>query len=330
MSTMQAIIYEEFGNSSKLQYKSVPVPAVRDGEVLIKVHAAGVNPVDWKIREGYLQSSMPHRLPIIPGWDVSGTVSAVGAGVTGFKVGDEVYSYARPTPERDDSKDEAITDNGCYAEYVAVKEWKVAHKPKTLSFEASAGVPLAGLTAWQGLFEHGKLKAGQTVVILGAAGGVGSLAVQFAKVKGVTVVGTCSAKNVDVVKGLGADHVVDYTSGDVAAAVAAVAPVVDVVYDCVGGSQTEVGVDIVKADGIVVSIANWGVSKLCQDKGKGTGISFFVNPDQGQLKEFADLIDAEKVKLAGLETLPLADGAKALDISQAGRTVGKLVLTVAK
>eukprot|EP00475_Leptophrys_vorax_P041614 TRINITY_DN78425_c0_g1_i1.p1 TRINITY_DN78425_c0_g1~~TRINITY_DN78425_c0_g1_i1.p1 ORF type:complete len:328 (+),score=122.01 TRINITY_DN78425_c0_g1_i1:271-1254(+) len=327
---MQAIVYEEYGNSSKLQYKSVPVPVAKDTEVLIKVHAAGVNPVDWKIREGYLRNAVPQQLPIIPGWDVAGTVSAVGAQVTGFKVGDEVYAYTRPVPERDDCKDEQIADNGTYAEYVAVKEWKVAPKPKSLTFEAAAGVPLASLTAWQAIFDKGGLKAGQTLLVLGAAGGVGSFAVQFAKAKGATVVGTCSTKNVDVVKSLGADHVVDYTAGDVAAAVSAVTPVVDVVFDCVGGEQTAVGVSVVKADGFVVSIANHGVVKLCADAGKGTGVGFMVTPHQAQLKEIGDLIDAEKVKLAGLETLPLADGAKALDLSQAGRVVGKLVLVVGK
>jgi NADPH:quinone reductase-like Zn-dependent oxidoreductase len=326
---MQAIIYEEYGHADKLQYKTYPIPVPQDNEVLIKVHAAGINPVDWKIREGYLRQAMPHKLPIIPGWDVSGTISAVGANCTRFKVGDEVYSYARPAPEvQDDSKDEQVTDNGCCAEYVAVKEWKVSSKPKTLSFEAAAGVPLAALTAWQGIFDKGGLKSGQTLLVLGAAGGVGSFAVQFAKEKGAIVIGTCSTKNVDTVKGLGADFVIDYSKGNVVEQVHAVSPVIDVVFDCVGGSSTKDGVAAVKNDGVVVSIAEWGVGKLCQDAGKGTGIAFMVCPSHTQLDEIRELIDAGKVKLAGLETLPLAECAKAHEVSQSGRTVGKLVLTV--
>jgi len=325
---MQAIVYDDYGHADKLQYKTYPVPVPQDNEVLIKVHAAGVNPVDWKIREGYLRQAMPHKLPIIPGWDVAGTIQSVGANCTRFKVGDEVFSYNRPAPEVDDCKDEQIADNGCCAEYVAVKEWKVASKPKTLTFESAAGVPLAALTAWQGAFDKGGLKSGQTLLVLGAAGGVGSFAVQFAKEKGATVIGTCSTKNVDLVKSLGADHVIDYSKGKVEDHVAAIAPIVDVVYDCVGGDSTKDGVAVVKNDGVVVSIANMGVGKLCQDAGKGTGIAFMVTPSHTQLHEIGELIDAGKVKLAGLETLPLAECGKAHELSQSGRTVGKLVLTV--
>jgi NADPH:quinone reductase-like Zn-dependent oxidoreductase len=320
-------VYDDYGHSDKLQYREYPIPVPQAGEVLIKVTAAGINPVDWKIREGYLRQGMPHKLPIIPGWDVSGTISSVGASCTRFKVGDEVFAYTRPAPEADDSKDEQVADNGTCAEYVAVKEWKIAHKPKTLSFEAAAGVPLAALTAWQGIFDKGGLKSGQTLLILGAAGGVGSFAVQFAKEAGATVIGTCSAKNVDLVKSLGADHVIDYSKGKVDEQALALAPVIDVVYDCVGGDSTKAGIAAVKGDGIVVSIAEFGVAKLCKDAGK-VGVAFMVAPSHTQLQTIGDLIDAGKVKLAGLETLPLAECAKAHDLSQSGRTVGKLVLTV--
>lgn len=325
---MHAIVYEEYGHSEKLQYKEYPVPVPQADEVLIKVQAAGINPVDWKIREGYLRGGLTHKLPIIPGWDVAGTVHSIGANCTRFKVGDEVFAYARPFPEADDCKDEAIADNGTCAEYVAVRELKVAFKPKTLTQEAAAGVPLAALTAWQGIFNKGGLKSGQTLLVLGAAGGVGSFAVQFAKEKGATVVGTCSTKNVDLVKSLGAEHVVDYSKGKVDAQVLAVAPVVDVVFDCVGGDSATDAIAAVKNDGVVVSIAAFNIGKLCQDAGKATGVAFMVSPNHAQLQEIGDLIDAGKVKLAGLETMPLADCAKAHDLSQSGRTVGKIVLTV--
>jgi len=323
------VIYDEFGHSDKLRYREHPIPVPLPNEVLVKVRASGVNPVDWKIREGYLQQVMTHKLPIIPGWDVSGTVSAVGAKCTRFQVGDEVYAYQRPVPESDDYKDEVLSDNGTSAEYVAVKESKLAFKPRTLSFVAAAGVPLAGLTAWQAIFDKGGLKAGQTLLVLGAAGGCGSFAVQFAKSKGATVVGTCSSKNVNVVKGLGADHVIDYSEGKVADRVLAAAPVIDVVFDCVGGDTTKDGVAAVKNDGFVVSIADGaGAAKLCKDAGKGTGMGFLVTPNNAQLKEIADLIDSGKVNLAKLETLPLTECARAQDLSQSGRTVGKIVLTI--
>jgi len=252
----------------------------------------------------------------------------VGANCTRFKVGDEVYSYARPGGPALEMQDEQVADNGCCAEYVAVKEWKVSSKPKTLSFEAAAGVPIAALTAWQGIFDKGGLKSGQTLLVLGAAGGVGSFAVQFAKEKGAIVIGTCSTKNVDTVKGLGADLVIDYSKGNVAEQVHAVDSAIDVVFDCVGGSSTQDGVAAVKNDGVVVSIVEFGVAELCQDARKGTGIAFMTAPSHIQLDEIRELIDAGKVKLAGLETLPLAECAKAHEMSQSGRIVGKLVLTI--
>jgi len=211
---------------------------------------------------------------------------------------------------------------------VAVKEWKVAPKPQSMSVQAAAAIPLAALTAWQGIFDKGGLKPGQTLLVLGASGGVGSFAVQFAKAKGATVIGTCSSKNVNIVKDLGVDFVIDYTKGKVAEEVLAVAPVVDLVFDCVGGEVTQDGIAVVKNDGLVVSCISFDVDQLCKNAGKAKGMAFQTVPNRDQLQEIGDLIDAGKVKLAGLEIMNLADCARAHDLSESGRTVGKIVLIV--
>ena len=180
---MKAIRIHEYGDASTLRYEDAPKPEIAGNEVRVRVRAAGVNPVDWKIREGYLKEMLPYPMPLILGWDVSGEVEAVGDEVRDFKVGDEVYS--RPNIARD----------GSYAEFVSVAASEVALKPKSLSHAEAASVPLAAITAWQGLFAIAKLKKGQTVLIHGASGGVGSFAVQLAKHVGATVVGTGSARS---------------------------------------------------------------------------------------------------------------------------------------
>jgi NADPH:quinone reductase-like Zn-dependent oxidoreductase len=200
MLSMKAILYEEYGDASKLKVVDHAKPVIQDNEVLVKVRAAGINPVDWKIRAGYMRQVSPQKLPIIPGCDVAGEVEAIGAAVTKFKVGVAVYSYNRPAGDMEEGKGEQIEENGCCAQYVAVKEFKLAAKPANISYDEAAAVPLAGLTAWQSLFDAGKLTAGQTVIVLGAAGGVGSFAVQFAKAHGATVIGTGSTKNIDFIK----------------------------------------------------------------------------------------------------------------------------------
>lgn len=303
--------------------------------------------MDWKLREGYIKA-WPQTLPIIPvrdhecstpsvllitnlqGWDVAGTVEAVGSDASDFKVGDQVYSYTRPAwdmkVDGETTDNESIGLNGTLAQYVSVAQWKVTHKPKSLDMNNAAAIPLAGLTAWQGLFDHGKVTAGQTVLVLGASGGVGSFAVQFAKVKGATVIGTCSGRNVDFVRSLGADHVVDYSQGDVAAAVRAIAPNgVDMVYDAVGGDSSAAGVASAKDGGIVISIANFGIADLCNERGL-TGKAFLVAPSAPQLREIGDLIDAGKVRVGALEAFPLAEYRSVFEKSQSGRTRGKMVL----
>ena len=188
---MKAVRIHSYGNVNVLRYEDSPEPIVRADDVLIRVIATSVNPVDWKIREGHLKGMIPFRMPIIPGWDVSGIVDAVGEKVAKFKVGDSVFS--RPDIERD----------GTYAEFVVVREDEVASKPKTISHIEAGVLPLAGITAWEVLINVAKVSAGQRVLIHAAAGGVGSLAVQLAKWRGAYVIGSASAVNRDLVESLG-------------------------------------------------------------------------------------------------------------------------------
>lgn len=330
-TNMNAVVYAEYGGVDKMELKAVPKPQPGPREVLIKVTAAAVNPVDWKLREGYIKA-WPQTLPIIPGWDVSGVVESVGAEVKSFAAGDEVWSYTRPASDLkidgEPTEHEQIGFNGTIAEYVTVAHWKVARKPASINMSQAAAVPLAGLTAWQGLFDQGGVQAGSKVVILGASGGVGSFAVQFAKARGATVIGTCSTRNVEFVQGLGADHVIDYSKGDVAAAVRAIeANGVDMVYDCVGG-PADASVGSVRDGGIVISIANFTIPQDCAAAGRNiTGKSFVVAPSSSQLGEIGALMDAGKVRVSHLEEIPVAEFKRAFEASQSGRTRGKLVLT---
>ena len=217
---MKAIRIHSYGDVDTLSYEDAPLPEPGPADVRVRVHAAAVNPVDWKIRAGYLAAMVPHQMPLTLGWDVSGVVDQVGADVTHLSIGDAVYS--RPD----------ITRDGSYAEYVVVRASEVAAKPGTLSHNEAAAVPLAGLTAWQGLFDHAHLKAGERVLIHAGAGGVGSFAIQLAKWAGAHVIATASAANEALVRGLGADEFVDYRSQQFEEVLAKV----DVVLDTIGGA----------------------------------------------------------------------------------------------
>ncbi len=308
MATMRAVRLHAFGGPDVLKIEETSRPEPKSGEALIRVHAAGVNPVDWKIREGYTN----HKLPLVPGWDVAGVIEKVGPGVTSVKPGDEVYGYFD------------LSRNGAYADYVTVPADEVALKPSSLDLTKAAAVPLAALTAWQGLFDVGGLKAGQKVLIHAAAGGVGSFAVQFAKWKGADVIGTASGRNVQFVRELGADEVIDYTKTAFEEAV----DNVDLVFDTMGGETQKRSWQVLKKGGILVSILGqpsqkdadaWGVR---QD-------SFVVRPNAAQLAQIADLIDSGDVKPVVETVLPLSDARKAQELSQTGHTRGKIVLKVA-
>uniref|UniRef100_A0A7S1C701 Enoyl reductase (ER) domain-containing protein n=1 Tax=Bicosoecida sp. CB-2014 TaxID=1486930 RepID=A0A7S1C701_9STRA len=329
-TTMMAIVYGEYGDASVMKMDTaLEVPPMGADDVLIETHAASVNPVDWKIASGAIKA-WPQALPIVPGWDVAGVVKAVGASVESLKVGDEVYSYTRPAfdmaEEHPESKEEKIdATTGAYAEYAVVKAWKVAKKPTSLGFVEAAGVPLCGLTAWQGLTKHLKVVKGETVLVLGGSGGVGGFGVQWAKHLGATVIATCSAANVKYVTDLGADTVVDYRDAD---AVAALAGTVDKVLDCVGGDSTLTGLKALKDGGAICSTANYGLGDLVAAEGRGiTGTGFLVQPSAEQLTELAAIFDSGAAKSLNVRKFPLGDAGAALMASKLGRTKGKIVLT---
>lgn len=316
---MRAIVIDNFGGRERLQLAERPRPLPRQGQLLIRIKAAGVNPVDIKIREGLLRTRMPHQFPVIIGWDAAGLVEEVGPGCRHFKVGDEVYAYCRTD----------IIYHGTYAEYIAVDERSVALKPATLSFEEAASIPLAGLTAWQCLFDAAHLQRGQTVLIQAAAGGVGGFAVQLARQRRCRVIATASAKNHEYVRSLGAQEVIDYTQTDFVPAVRALCPDgVDVALDTVGGDVQERSAQTVKRGGTLVSILAY--AHEAELRALGIDCKYvFVRAHGGQLKKIAKLAEAGKFRTRIAAAFPLQDAAKAHELQETRHVCGKIVLTVA-
>jgi NADPH:quinone reductase-like Zn-dependent oxidoreductase len=307
---VRAVGVREFGGRDKLELLDLPQPKLPPESVLIRVHAAGVNPVDWKLREGRLEPSWPHVFPVVPGWDAAGVVERVGPAVTEFKPGDEVFSYCR----------KQFVGDGAYAEYVVVPETSVAHKPRSLDFEHAAAVPLTGLTAYQALFIAAGLVAGETVLVHAAAGGVGSFAVQLAADAGAEVVGTASEPNTEYVLGLGATEVIDYREQDFVEGVRDAYPDgVDVVLDVIGGETQKRSRELLKEDSRLVSIA----------QPPKDGLYVYVRPDGEQLAELAELADEGRLAVHLNEVLPLEEAARAHELSEAGHVRGKLVLRIA-
>jgi NADPH:quinone reductase-like Zn-dependent oxidoreductase len=311
MKTMKTVCIYSYGGPDVLVYEDAPRPHPGDGEVLVRVHAAGINPVDWKIREGQLKGMLHHTLPLVLGWDVSGVVTDVGSGLTRVKVGDEVFS--RPDINRD----------GAYAEYIVIKEAEVALKPKSLDHIHAAALPLDALTGWQSLFDAGGLAAGQRVLVHAAAGGVGHIAVQLAKWKGAHVIGTASARNHDFLRKLGVDQVVDYQTERFEEVVQPV----DMVLDTIGGDTCERSWKVLKRGGILVSIASPPSAEVAAAHGVRQAF-VFTQPNATQLAEIAQLVDAEKLKVIVETILPLSDATRGQEVSERGHTRGKIVLRV--
>ncbi|MGW5354472.1 NADP-dependent oxidoreductase [Streptomyces sp. NPDC004031] len=305
---MRAIVYGEFGGTEVLREERVPLPKVAPGEVLVKVRCAGVNPVDWKVMAGGLDSMMDVVFPAIPGWDVSGTVAEVGIDVPEFAVGDEVMGYAR--------KD--YVHGGTFAEYVSAPVRTLAPKPAALDWAQAAGLPLAGLTAYQVLTRL-RTGEGDTVLVHNAAGGVGSLAVQIARSLGARVIGTASPRNHERLRALGCEPVA-YGDG-LAERVRALAPDgVDVVADFVGGVLDST-LAVLAADGRHASIADPAVL------GAG-GQWMWVRPVAADLAALGRLADAGGLTVDVAETFALGDLAAAFARSQEGHTAGKIVVEV--
>jgi NADPH:quinone reductase-like Zn-dependent oxidoreductase len=277
--------------------------------VLVRVQAAAINPIDWKLRAGHLTGWLKHELPLSPGWDFSGVVESAGGE---WKAGDEVYG--RPD----------ISRNGAYAEYIAVRASEIAFKPKSIDHVHAAAIPLAGLTAWQSLFDAAELRAGQRVLIHAAAGGVGHFAVQFAKVRGVWVAGTASGRNQEFLNTLGCDLAIDYETTRFEDVVRDV----DVVLDTMAGETRARSWGVLKKGGILVSILGAPPVEDAAANGVRTA-GVFVQPNPVQLAEIAGLVDAGKVKVTVGAEFPLAEVAKAHELAQTSRGRGKIVLRVA-
>jgi NADPH:quinone reductase-like Zn-dependent oxidoreductase len=308
---MNAIRMHSYGGPEVLLYEEVPRPHVREGEVLIRVHAAGVNPLDWKVRAGELKEVIEHKLPLIPGWDVSGVVEEVGASVSQFKTGDEVFAMADPTR------------GGAYADYIAAREGMVAMKPKSLHHVRAAATPLSALTAWRSLFDLGHLESGERILIHGGSGGVGHFAVQLARWKGAYVLATASTKSQELVRKLGADETIDYTSQKFED----VANKIDMVLDTIGGETQERSWLVLKKGGILISL----VQPPSQEKANQFGVRGMmcsVQPDGAQLSKIAKFIDSSKLRPTIDRILPLSEARRAHELGQNGLVHGKIVLRV--
>ncbi|MEA2335832.1 MAG: hypothetical protein QOG40_2322 [Solirubrobacteraceae bacterium] len=299
---MRAVLLRETGDPDVLRLEEVERPEPGEGEVLIAVRAASINPIDWKYRRGLAEK----QLPAVLGNDVSGTVELSRA--ADYAEGDEVFG---------------ISPSGGYAEFATAPAALIAKKPAGVTHEQAAAIPVAGMTAWQALFDRGGLGRGQTALIAGAAGGVGHLAVQFAKHAGARAIGTGSARNRDFVLGLGADEYVDYTAQDVTEAVHDV----DLAFDTVGGETTQTLVATVREGGVIVTIAGPPPQQEAAERGVRADL-LIMSPDSGQLARIAELVAGGEVHVEIEQTFALAEVAKAHERSESGHVRGKLILTV--
>ena len=306
---MKAITMHSFGGPDVLRTEEIPVPVPMKGEVLIKVRAAGVNPVDYKIRSGKHFRKETH-LPSVPGRDVSGTVEALGGGETDLRVGDEVYAYL-------------ASHAGGYAGFAIAWQNELARKPASIDHLHAAAVPLAGVTAWQALFDHGHLQAGQRVLIHGAAGGVGHFAVQFAKAKGAVVIATAAWEDIPLVKELGADQVIDYRHE----AFEDKTRDIDLVVDLIAGDIQRRSWKVLKDGGTLVSTLEQP-SRSQAEAHHAQGTVFMAKPTRDILTEISRLIDAGKVHVVLKKTYPLEQAAQAQDDLEHEHSVGKRVLMV--
>lgn len=332
---MKAFIIDRYGRAEGVRAAEMPEPELREDDVLVQVHAAAVNVLDNKIRSGEFKLILPFRLPLILGNDVAGVVVRAGSRVRRFKVGDEVY--ARPHHNR----------IGAFAEFIAMNEADVALKPKSLTMEEAASIPLVGLTAWQALVERAGLKRGQTVLIHAGSGGVGTFAIQLARHLGATVATTASAANADLVRSLGADVVIDYRKDDFATALRDV----DVVLDTQGGEVLAKSLQVLKPGGKAIGIAGPPdpdfaksiganplvglvmrfLSRRIRKEARRRHISYsflFMRADGDQLREIAALIDAGIIRPVVDRVFPFEATEEALAYVETGRAKGKVVIKV--
>lgn len=332
---MKAFIVDRYGSADRARFSEVPDPQVREDDVLIRIHAAGVNPLDSKIRDGEFKLILPYRLPLVLGNELAGVVVRVGSRVRRFKPGDEVY--ARPDKDR----------IGTFAEFIAVAEDDLAIKPKHLTMAEAASIPLVGLTAWQALIETAKLKKGQKVLIHAGSGGVGTFAIQLAKHVGAIVATTTSAANVELVKRLGADIVIDYKKDRFEE----VLHDFDVVLNSLDGETLRKSLRVLKPGGQLISISGPPDPEFAQDLGQGRMLQWvmrllsfrirrqaarhrvnysfvFMRASGDQLRQIGALIDAGVVRPVLDRTFPFESTKEAMAYVETGRAKGKVVITV--
>ena len=310
-ANMRAIQIQEFGGPEVLRVQEVSIPVPGPGELLVRVRAAAVNPVDTSIRAGRAGGLSGASLPYVPGFDVSGTVTAIGSGVDVFEVDDEVFAMVN------------LRRGGTYAEYVIILENEAALKPARVSHAEAAAIPLVALTAWQALFEVAKLQPGQTILIHAGAGGVGSIAVQLAKWRGARIIATASDYNHDFLRGLGVDVPVDYRTQNFEN----FASDVDVVLDPIGGDTQVRSLQILKEGGILVSIV--GLTSEGRNPSRNVrATSILVQPNSGQLSEIGGLIQNGIINPIVSYRFPLEQAPLAHEQSQTRRTRGKIVIEV--
>lgn len=310
----RAVIINQYGSKDVLEEGTVMLPELGEHQVLVREKATSINPIDWKLREGYLKQMFDWEFPIILGWDVAGVIEAVGSAVTEWQEGDEVF--ARPETTR----------FGTYAEYTIVDDHLLAKKPANISFEEAAAVPLAGMTAYQGLFDHGHLKEGEKVLVHAGAGGVGTYAIQLAKEAGAYVYTTASEKNHELLQSLGADEVIDYRTTDFRDVVQDI----DLVLDTMGGEVQLNSFDVLKENtGRLISV----LEEPDQEKAKAKNVvakSIWLEPEGKQLSKIANLLQADKVKSIVGSTFPLTQQGvyDAHALSETHHAVGKIVIKI--
>ena len=310
---MKAIVIEAYGSSDQLIEKEVAKPTIEDNQVLVELHATSINPIDWKLREGYLEEKFPFKFPIILGWDAAGIITDVGSQVTNFQVGDHVF--ARP----------ATTANGTYAEYTAIDEDLLAKMPENLSFEEAATVPLTGLTAWQCLVDFSGIKSGDKVLIHAGSGGVGSFAIQIAKSFGAYVASTASGNNEEFLKELGVDEFINYKEENFEEIIHDY----DIVVDTMGAETQEKSFDVLKKGGKLVSIVQPPDEEITKSKGITAGF-LWLEENGKQLAELGNLIKKEQVKTNVGHIFPLNEAGmrEAHKLSESHHAKGKIAIKI--
>ncbi|HDR7800751.1 NADP-dependent oxidoreductase [Bacillus tropicus] len=331
---MKAMIIDKYGKVP-MRMAEVPTPEINEYEVLAEIHAASINPIDFKIRDGKVKMLLKYEMPLILGNDFSGVITKVGSKVTRFKVGDEIY--ARPRKNK----------IGTFAEYIAIHEDDIALKPKDLSFEEAASIPLVGLTSYQALHDIMQLQKGQKILIHAGSGGVGTFAIQLAKIMGATVTTTASEAGANLVKSLGADEIINYKTEKFED----ILKDYDAVFDTIGGTTLEKSFNIIKSGGNIVSVSGMPNARFGKEFGSGffktllfslaskkltalekkhnARYSFlFMKPSGDQLRTIANYIEAGKIKPVIDRVFPFEDAQKAMEYSEAGRAKGKIIVKI--